>query len=429
MLSLNLGEFLYKLVHATEPYEFILHWGMYKDLLEEYQLIASSEKYTKNIYPMGLTDIINQNNTDFIPYFMSEKIFFLDNNIIHTMLNNEDVQVPYDYSIMLDTNYTSYIKWFLNGRNQPHSLENSTYKTLDVLLRNNFNYDTTFYLLENYMNLFSSGEDKFTVSNPKHLAVYENLYYVELFKSIDQKKYVECNKLEYTISENEARQNTDRIISLFYSGNSKEILNKFIDLHQSMTLLLIGIWQIQFGSKASAKNKMKKLFKYVIDKVGIFYEREMVIALRYLEDTKAVSMLNKINKGGKSLNQKELLEKVENIAWDFIVPRVMEFHVNTNKKYSYFIPFCLSHDKKLKELIKLFYIKGMLLHRKKDEYIPFSNLDTTDFFDKKGLFNELKTLRENEILLKREMVHEENINNNFSNKVKEIKTLHEILKK
>ncbi|MFS0659448.1 hypothetical protein AB1L07_11470 [Niallia alba] len=336
---MGFGNFLYSLIHTIEPLEFISHWNRYSEISKNYRLIVSSEKYNKRVvYPPGLTDILNQNNTDFVPYFKSKNIFSLDTNIINSMMGNSGVQILYDHSIMLDTNYTSYIKRFLSEKN-PNLLEESTYKTLDILLRNKFNYDTTFYLLENYMNLFSSGEKVFTVTNTKHLAVFENLYYVELFKSINQEKYIEYSKVEYTISENEAKQNTDDLISLFYNGSSKEILRMFINMHQSMTLLLIGIWQIQFSSKVSAKNKMKKLFDYVTSKVGVFYEREMVIALKYFEDTKSVSMLNKINKGGKSFNQKELLEKVENIAWDFIVPRVMEFQINANKNYSNFIPF------------------------------------------------------------------------------------------
>ena len=43
---------------------------------------------------------------------MSEKLFFLDTTIIQSMLQNSSVQIQYDYSIMLDTNYTSYIETF-----------------------------------------------------------------------------------------------------------------------------------------------------------------------------------------------------------------------------------------------------------------------------------------------------------------------------
>ncbi|WP_231514878.1 hypothetical protein [Oceanobacillus salinisoli] len=429
-MFVSLGNFLYSLIHSTEPFEYISNWSRYDEITKDYRLIASSDKYNKSVvYPPGLVDILNQNNTDFVPYFMSEKIFSIDTDIITSMLSNSGVQILYDHSIMLDTNYTSYIKRFLSGIENSNLLEESTFKTLDILLKSNFNYDITFYLLENYMNIFSSGENTFTVSNAKHLALYENLYYVELFKNINQEQYVDYNKVEFTISKNEAKQNTDEIISLFYNGNliANEVLSLFTNKHQSITLLLIGIWQIQFGSNSSPKNKMKKLFEYVINRVGIFYEREMVIAFRYFEDRKSVSMLNKINKGGKPITSKELLDKIGNIAWDFMVPRVMEFQINANKDSSHFIPLFLSHDKKLKELIGLFNIKGILMHRKTNEYIPFSDLDTTDFFDKKGLLDELETLKTVEIEAKRKKIREKNIETNFCSVIDEIRKLHEIL--
>ncbi|MBW9234370.1 hypothetical protein JQK62_19305, partial [Leptospira santarosai] len=112
------------------------------------------------------------NDTDFLPYFNSDNIFFLDTEIVRAMSNNSRVQIPYDYSIMLDTNYTSYIVTFLKKFNASNFSESSIYKTLDVLLKNDFNYDYTFYLIENYKNLFSSGEVTFTSTNSDHLAVF-----------------------------------------------------------------------------------------------------------------------------------------------------------------------------------------------------------------------------------------------------------------
>lgn len=425
---MNLGKFLYGLIYADEPQKLMVLWNKFEELSRDYQLIAAIDNYNKNIvYPINLTKVINEENTDFVPYFRNDNIFALDTNIMHSMTNNLNLQIPFDHSVMLDTNYTSYIKGFLKERNKPNQLNDSTSKTLDTLLKNRFNYDNTFYLIENYNNLFSSGDESFTIQNKDHITLYENLYYVELFKSIDEETYIKHNSIKYTISENEARQNVDQIIRLFYSGTYKEELKIFIEMHRNMTLFLVGIWQIQFSSKANAKNKMKKLFDYVVNKVGIYYEREMVIAYKYFENSKAVPMLNKINKGRKNVENVELLEKVENIAWDFLVPRIMEFHINVNKDRSNFIPFFLSHDKKLKELMGMFKIKGVLLHKQTREFIPFSNLDTTRFFKERGLLKELDSFNIEETLSKREMVREYNKKTNYYSITTELSILQKTL--
>lgn len=421
---MELGEFLYNLVHSEKPSEYILQWGMYNQITKDYKLIAACEEYDKDVvYPKGLVNILNQKDTDFVPYFMTEKIFFLDTTIIQSMVQNSSVPIQYDYSIMLDTNYTSYIETFLKDFNKPNFSEGSIYKTLDTLLRNQFNYDYTYYLIENYKNLFSSGEKTFTISDSNHIALYENLYYLELFKSINHKEYINSNKIEFMISENEAKQKTDELISIIYN-NTKDGLRIFIDMHQNITLLLIGIWQVQFSSKASAKNKMKKLFDFVRTKVGVYYERELIIALKYFEDAKSVGMLNKINKGG---NQKRLLEKIENIAWDFLVPRVMEFQININKEKSYFVPFFLSHDKKLKDLVRMFRIKGILLHKETKEFIPISELNTNKFFEEKGLLKSLEILKSDKVMEERFRVMTKNLNNNFEIIDSELKKLTQIL--
>lgn len=424
---MDLENFIYDLIHAQEPLDFIKQWIKYNHIAKDYKLIATSEKYNKNIvYPKGLSSILNEKNTDFVGYFMSENIFFLDNNILKLMLQNSSAQIPYDYSIMLDTNYASYIETFLKSFNESNFSKGSIYKTLDILLRNNFNYDYTFYLLENYKNIFSSGEEIFTVSNSRHLSVYENLYYLELFKSINHEKYVNDNKIEFMISKNEAKQKTDELINIFYKKTYKDVLRMFVDMHQSITLLLIGMWQIQFSSKASPKNKIKKLFEFVKSKVGIYFERELVIAFKYFEDTKSVGMLNKINKGG---NQERLLEKIENIAWDFLVPRVMEFQINANKKNSFFVPLFLSHDKQLKDLIRLFKIKGILLHKETNEFIPIPEHNTTEFFEEKGLLDSLKMLKDEKVMEEKAIVRKKNIDTNYEIINTELSKLIQILEK
>ncbi|MFJ7913901.1 MULTISPECIES: hypothetical protein [unclassified Lysinibacillus] len=403
-----MGELLYELIDAENPLEVMAAWKIYEDLTKDFRLIITMENYEKDIYPEGLTNILNQENTDFVPYFQSEKILFLDKDIINDMLEFPETQIKYDYSIMLDTNYTSYIDDFLNQQNNPNFTQESVYKTIDIMLKNNFNYDYTFYLIENYHNLFLAGEREFSVTNESHLALYRNLYHLELFKSINSQVYLNERKIEFQITPIEAQLNTDYLIESIYK--EKDGLRIFIETHKNIKLLLIGIWQIQFESKASPKNKMKKLIDYMIEKVGIYYEREMIVAYEYFKNPKSVAMLNKINKGGK---QKDLLWKIENIVWDFLVPRVMEFNITANKKNSYFIPLFLSHDKKLKELITLFKIRGFILHKETFEFYPIPEINTTEFFEEEGLIKEIESIQNQDIELRRKAVREYNINTNF----------------
>jgi hypothetical protein len=85
--KMDLGNFLYNFIRAKEPLEIIMQWEIHNEITKDYKLIATSEKYHKDIvYPEGLGSILNQKNTDFVSYFMSEKNFFLDNSILQMML-------------------------------------------------------------------------------------------------------------------------------------------------------------------------------------------------------------------------------------------------------------------------------------------------------------------------------------------------------
>lgn len=398
---MSVGELLYDLVRVENPTLMPIVWYRHKELTEKHKLMITLENYKANVFPDSLISLINNPNSNFLYYLNPDKIFFCDSKVMQLALQDEVAKVKVDYSIMLDTNYTSYIEKFLENHNRPNFKDENTYITFNALLKNNFNYDYTFYLIENYYNLFAAGEENYTTKNTNHIKLYNNLLNVELFKSINHPLYLQNGRIEFLITEDEAKQNADLIIERIFSDKNKEMLSMFIDYHRTMTLLLIGIWKIQFSSNQSAKNKMKKLFMFIEEKVGIFFERELVLAYNYFEKYSSVSLLNTINKGK---TPKNLMKKIQNIAWDFLVPRIMEIQINVHKDHTYFVPFLLTGDKNLKELMRQFRIKGFLVAEHTNSFIPFSDLATTKFFEDKGLKDVLENLKTEEVLEKRNRV-------------------------
>ncbi|MFJ7407584.1 MULTISPECIES: hypothetical protein [unclassified Lysinibacillus] len=416
---MSIGEILYELTEAKEPFEVLNVWTNYNHILKDYKLIINIEKYN-NIFPPNLLNSTEAEDTDLISYFPTGNLIFVDNENIEQMILNDTVDIKWDYSIMLDTNYTSYIEKFINNEMDFH-LE-SVYKTLDILLQEDFNYDYTFYLIENYANIFESGSKMYSIKNAGHIALYKNLFSLEKFKSIDSAEYKKNKNFIYQLEESEAHLKTSTLITNLL-GNENS-LESILESHKAMTLFLIGVWKIQFDSKASAKNKIKKLMDFVTQKVGIYFEREFMIAYKYFEKNNSISMLNKINKGGK---HNGLLDKIENIAWDFMIPRIMEIHM-ANGKSNYFIPFILSHDKKLKELLKQFEVKGFLYHKNNFEFYPISLINTTEFFEEKGLLDEIMEFGKLQTQKERRKTMERNRKEGFKNIENELKSLESILK-
>ncbi|TNU29710.1 hypothetical protein FH490_05655 [Bacillus velezensis] len=418
-----LRKVIYFLSTAETPREVFLVWNKHKEHLKYFKLSINLDNYDKDTFPVGLGELVNAVDQDFISYFQTGKLYYMDDELLNDMLFNGSISFPIDYSVMLDTNYASYIPRFLNNQGNSEFEKESIYKTIDTLLKHKFHYDYNFYLVENY-NKIIKDNGSFDASIKKHRDMYENLVFLELFKSIDNDIYINKNIIEYQISKFEAIQRVDDIIyKLYKTRDGKSSLKKFLDMHQNLTLLLIGIIKIQFSSKKNAKNKMIKLLEYVQNKVGIYYEREMVIALKYFKNPKSVGIFNKINKGG---NQKKLLEKIENTAWDFMAPRVMEYFSNLNSEGRYFIPFFLSHDKNLRELLTLFEIKGVLQDIRTGQLIPFTKISSAELFKNEGVEIDLSFYSQ-ESTNKRRLIYEKNINEGFRILQDEFSELNDIM--
>lgn len=171
---------------------------------------------------------------------------------------------------------------------------------------------------------------------------------------------------------------------------------------------------IQLSSNKNAKNKMAEYFAFVNEVVGIFFERESIIAHQYFLDRKKVSILEKFHKG---MPKDRLLKKLDNIAWDMAAPRFMENTIPSMSKTGngrYFIPMFVSFDVKLKELLSLYPIKGAIYSKTSGKLIPIPTINTFLYFEKNDCSKNLeyffsdsvKETREKKPLHSRTSVHE-----------------------
>lgn len=248
-----LRKVIYFLSTAETPREVFLVWNKHKEHLKYFKLSINLDNYDKDTFPVGLGELVNAVDQDFISYFQTGKLYYMDDELLNDMLFNGSISFPIDYSVMLDTNYASYIPRFLNNQGSSEFEKESIYKTIDTLLKHKFHYDYNFYLVENY-NKIIKDNGSFDASIKKHRDMYENLVFLELFKSIDNDIYINKNIIEYQISKFEAIQRVDDIIyKLYKTRDGKSSLKKFLDMHQNLTLLLIGIIKIQFSSKKCKK--------------------------------------------------------------------------------------------------------------------------------------------------------------------------------
>lgn len=381
---LNLDDYLmsviYDLAKSDNPSDVYSAWESLGNESQNFKAIIALNNYDKNLFPGNLKNLVSSNDTDFVSYFQSEKLYFIDDELIKEMIvkKPKNVNFPVDYSITFDTNYASYIHHFVENTNSPN-MNNSVFLTIHTLLQGNFHFDYVFYLIENYKNVVLNDGGDFCSNNKNHLHLYRNLVNLELFKSIDNKKYSTTNEIVYQISEYEAFQNVDSLIYYYYkSTEGKEMLDYFVLAHKQMVLFLIGVLKIHFGSNVNAKKKLIKLFSFMNEVVGVYLDREMIVAYKYFKKSTDLKIFNKIHKGG---DQSKLFKKIENIAWDFIAPRVMENFISVSGEGRYFIPFFLSHDHGIRELLRLYSVKGVIIDNRNLKPISFTEITNVDYWE------------------------------------------------
>ncbi|MGN7479176.1 hypothetical protein ACTHOQ_15120 [Solibacillus silvestris] len=186
-------------------------------------------------------------------------------------------------------------------------------------------------------------------------------------------------------------------------------------MQKQMTLFLIGVLKVKFSSNKNAQKKILELINFMHNRVGIYFDREAIIAYKYFKDSSNFRIFSKIQKNKK----KEIsLKTIQNISWDFMAPRIMETFTRIDHNQSFFLPFILTHDIGLKEVIKSFDVKGILIG---GEYgaitIPSTNskeyfesehckIESDYYFSEESILYRRNIVKENEKNIERKIEEE-----------------------
>jgi len=109
-----------------------------------------------------------------------------------------------------------------------------------------------------------------------------------------------------------------------------------------------------------------------------------MLAYKYFRNRKDTPILNKIN---RDITQKDLWNKVNNLAWDLTSVRIMERMFTVREKGDYMIPFFLSADKNLRDFIKSFPTKAVIMDRLSEGVLSIPAIDTKAYLKQEGCGN------------------------------------------
>lgn len=301
--------------------------------------------------------------------FENENLIFLNPKIMKNHSLGLDANFKIDWTISLDSNFASLIEKYLTHKNVES--KNDVFKKItDLLSSKNMNIDYSPYVLE---NLFKSNVEKDSIlSNVKRIIRLFNLDInsadnILEMKILDEEKYLnEVDKANKFINSKKAEGN-----------DVKEFYNIYY-------LILLKI--VYFEKKLPTTNeKIKSLVEFMDSKLNRIYLRELAVAMKYFKKETGLKFFNKLN----NKNPDQLLKYIKNMAWDFVLSRVFLENAITvlpdPEVADFFIPYFLTLDEGLSEIIDIYRLKGIMYFDKHYEMQTFSDINEDNISEVNGL--------------------------------------------
>ncbi|ELH0894229.1 hypothetical protein Q9887_001098 [Vibrio fluvialis] len=386
-------EFIECATHFSEaktPYDVAKSWALLQGKFPELSGITHLDNYDRTVLPPCIKKYTRKPLDYITPYFVSNSLYFIDDEMIRNIFQKETNHFPIDYTVMFDTNMASYINRLVRGE-PVGEVQEKLLKLVDELLRDDLNYDFLFYLVENIKTVLPKADFeapsklKFWLSLNRDFR--DNLCSLHLFASIDSKGYKKTLNPRLTISYRQAVRNAIDSAYDFYFVKRKSI-DEYMLLQRVLLLNLIGMVRIQEESNKKERNKMKVYLEFLHNTVGMYIDREAIVAHKYFISRDNLPILRKVHKG---CEVKGLIRQLDNIAWDMVAPRIMEklIYSGFGSEGQYFIPMFLSFDNALKKMLNMHPIKSAIYNRKTGYVISFPVQSSQEYFKEHNLDRDL----------------------------------------
>lgn len=385
---------MYMLSRAESPSDAVSAWRLLQNRHQDLSAIVSLSNYEQAAVPASIKKYTAKPNNYLVPYFSSEKMYFLDDELLSSMFTSGEFKFGIDYTLMFDTNVATYINRLVRGESVGN-IQPRLVALVDDILHDGLNFDHLYYMVENVKNALSQIEHNYTSKlkfwRSLDKGFRKNMVSLQLFRSIDSEEYKRTSNPKPQFTYREATNNAIKFSFDFYASEiGKEQILNFVLVQKMILLQLVGIVKIQLSSGRGARSKMSEYFKYIHEVVGAYFDREAIVAHKYFSDRKSVAILEKIKKGGSKV---QLLKRLDNIAWDMAAPRFMEKLIANNiGRGRYFIPMFLTFDANLKELLSHYPVKGVVFNRSDGSFYPMPEINTKEYFEQHGCLDEIEYL-------------------------------------
>lgn len=303
--------------------------------------------------------------------------FVLNKEIALETIERGIANFPYAFTYRLDVQMMNYLLDYYEGKS---TIPEHFISILKICSDKGVGIDCTPYLLENGAK----------INDVKiELGVLKSYLPFARFCNSGLKKF----SISYPFSEQEYLQ-TKEVIDLM--KNHINAKNELTISQQFIYSILLKAIIIHFGSKSQIKKKISELLRFVNEKIGLYFEREIVICYWFLKDRND-SRICRFFKDIQIGTKKDIFNTIRGMAWDLFHLRILmtSMHVGGDIQDNnhlcnniIYIDSLVTEDRGLTNIIKAYPIKCIIF--KKGDIMPkvVWKSSVTEIIEEVDVFND-----------------------------------------
>lgn len=361
-----------EIISEKDIFRMFSQWEYHRASLHGVRLLTNVEGYESKLLPLHLKKKTFEDKSRVFlqEYYDSSNIFVFSNEILSAHLDSSKIEVPVDYSLLLDSNYVGTIDLFFQGKPLGNN-RGAFLSSLQHIRGHNLNTDALPYLFENAAHVEDRWDDiRRTFSN-----------FLRFSTAVPKKDKVEyIDDIDIRIGQSEALNIADERLKNFYFGSlESKALEEQLLRRQRFYYILLSIVHIEHCDNGNLKEKFTKTIKILDEEMAGVALREAIFAYLYFKNNGAVPILANLRKSIRLAGSSS--EALRNISWDMFFFRLMETWASDASRGKFFIPFFVTFDKRLAGLNEIYPIKTALFHDSQKKMVTIPVRDASEVID------------------------------------------------
>lgn len=381
----DLSSIIKQISESESPYKAFSLWEFNRKKLENVRLLTNinghgsyflPEYLQKNTFEGGSKVYLQE-------FFRGRSLLALSNSILDRHRETEKIDIAFDHSLLLDSNYMGAIDLFFEGKPIATNYE-SFVASLFYIRTHQINTDGSPYLFENANDIENRWEDvRRTFSNFLRFSV--------AIPKVDKIRTV--NDLYIPISESESLAMADKRLNGFYRDAVDSIeLRVQLERKNVTNFMLLSIIHIEHIHQGSLQEKFSELLRVLDEDICRMSIREIIVAYLYFKNTNSIFILANLRRLIKDSG--DPIKTISNISWDFFFFRLMETWSSDTSRGEFFIPFFVTFDKRLAGLNEIYPIRSVVYDDESKKMMSIPELDLSRIIDDKKCYAALSEMFE-----------------------------------